>query len=66
MAKRVSGINQKRTEFWSVDNGKGGKRIVVKNAVRVRAGASGGNRPGTFHGATNFAPGSQVKGTIQA
>lgn len=50
----------KAVEVWTVrgpvdpQTGKPTYVQVNKIATRVRAGAVGGNRPGTFHGATNF------------
>jgi len=52
--------NRKRVETWNTRTGP-----IVKVAVRVRAGATGGNRPGTFHGATNFVLGQAGSG-VQA
>lgn len=65
MAKSRS-IHRVRVETWNVKNdgsvtlGFGvypSKMATHKIAVRVRKGATGGNRPGTFHGATNFPQG---------
>lgn len=36
----------KRVEVWNINDGKGGRRNIVKAAVR--------NSGGQFHGATNF------------
>ena len=64
MAKSRS-IHRIRVETWNVKNdgsvtlgnSQPAKMAVNKIAVRVRKGAKTGNRPGTFHGATNFPQG---------
>lgn len=55
----MASVHVIRVEDWTVRNTpnsriKGDRKVVTKIAVRVRKGAVGGNRPGTFHGATNF------------
>lgn len=43
----------REAEVWTV--GPRSARVQVRKAtVRVAKGAVGGNRPGTFHGATNL------------
>jgi hypothetical protein len=46
--------NTVQVEVWNVRKGTSQASTVTKVAVRVQKGAQGGNRPGTFHGATNF------------
>ena len=49
-----SGLAANPDETWVRGRGTNSERVVRKAAVRVAAGVTGGNRPGTFAGATNY------------
>lgn len=51
--QKPSTIHVKSVETW-YPKGDPNQTGWVQIAVRVRKGATGGNRPGTFQGATNF------------
>ena len=49
-----SGLSSRPDETWVRNRGTDKETVVRKAAVRVAAGVTGGNRPGTFHGSTNL------------
>jgi hypothetical protein len=51
--QKPKNIHEKSVETW-YPGGDQTKQGWVKIATRVRKGAIGGNRPGTFEGSTNY------------